>query len=243
MIKLGYSLGGSKPKCPSIKERVDIVLSVQNHAVEISYLIADRLKDKLDSNTIKKIKEFKFISIHAPIIIDNINKEWVKYPSLEGNAFVDQILKVAEDVNADIILFHPDLIGDFKWLNEKIGKRLAFENMDIKKSFGKTVEDLKKVFIESPQAKWVCDVNHIYTMDQSMKLSTELHKNFKDRLAYYHLSGYGGHHDALHVSQEDIILEGIKDFSVPIIDEGKMLKDGLESLLKENEYILERLKI
>ena len=242
MIKLGYSLGGSKPKHPSLRERINILLSVENHAVELSYIDSTRLQEKLDNDDIEKMKKFKFISIHTPTILSKTNKKFIRYPSKEGNAFIDKILKIAKKINANIILFHPDLIDDFEWLNNKIGNHLAFENMDAGKSFGKTIIDLKKVFSKSPQAKWVCDVNHIYTIDQSMKLSEEYHKNFADRLSYYHLSGYGGGHNPLYISQEDIILKGIKNFSVPIINEGGALKDGRESLLKENKYILDRLK-
>lgn len=241
MIKLGYSLGEPKPKL-SLKERVDILLSVEKYAVEISYIVAGRLKEQLDDEDVSKIRQFKFISIHAPALISENPKTWLRYPSKEGNLIVDQILDVAQRIHANAILFHPDLVDDFEWLNEKVGDLLVFENMDIQKQFGNTIGDLQTIFMKAPKAKWVCDVNHIYTIDQTMNLSEEFHQNFQNRLAYYHLSGYGGWHDALHISQEDIILRGIKDFSVPIINEGRALRDGKTSLLRENEYILSRLK-
>ncbi|MFA6304924.1 MAG: hypothetical protein WCV73_00350 [Patescibacteria group bacterium] len=241
MIKLGYSLGQKKPKY-SLKERIEILLSVENYAVEVSYIVAGRLDEKLDTDDIKKIKQFDYISIHAPALTTEDPKVWLRYPSAEGKAVIEDLLKIAKDINANTILFHPDLVDDFKWLNDKVGNLLAFENMDVHKSFGKTVEDLKSIFKQAPQAKWVCDVNHLYTIDQSMELAEEFHKNFQNKLCHYHLSGYGGFHEALHISQEDIILKGIKDFSIPIINEGSALRDGKTSLLKENDYILDRLK-
>jgi len=242
MIKLGYSLGEPKPKY-SLKERIDIALSVEKYALEISYGIADELiKERLDNADIEKIKQFEFVSIHAPVFISKDPKIIVKYPCKEGEEIIKQLLEIAKKINAKAILFHPDLVTDFIWLNEKIGKLLVFENMDINRTFGKTVADLKTIFTAAPNAKWACDVNHIYTLDKSMKLADDFHDNFKDKLCYYHLSGYGEGHDALYISQEDIILKGIKDFSVPIIDEGMALRDGLNSLSKENEYILKRLE-
>lgn len=241
MIKLGYSLGEPTTSF-SWKDKISILADVEKYAIEISYVVSSRLKEKLDREDIEKIKQFEYISIHAPVLISDDPKIWIRYPSLEGGIIIDELLKIAKVIKADTILFHPDLVDDFRWLNNKVGDLLSFENMDSKKSFGKTVKDLEAVFIEAPNAKWVCDVNHIYTIDPSMKLSKEFHTAFKDRLCHYHLSGYGGFHDCLHISQEDIILEGIKDFSVPIINEGRALRNGRESLVKENDYILARLK-
>lgn len=39
MIKLGYSLVEAKPKL-SLKDRIEILLSVEKYAVEVSYVVA-----------------------------------------------------------------------------------------------------------------------------------------------------------------------------------------------------------
>jgi len=50
MIKLGYSLGaGPKPKY-TIKDRIKILSSVENQAIELGYLVANRLEEELDYN-------------------------------------------------------------------------------------------------------------------------------------------------------------------------------------------------
>lgn len=242
MIKLGYSLGESRPKF-TLKERIKILMSVETAAVEVSYIVAERLQYELDAEDVANIKKFDFISIHAPAIVTNDGKERIRYSPQRGADIVGQVNAIADRLGADIILFHPDAIEDFVWINKAVGSRLAFENMDKAKSFGKSVEDLEHAFEQAPNAKWVCDVNHIYTIDKTMKLSDAFHRRFQDKLAYYHLSGYGGWHNALHISQEDIILEGIKDLSKPLIDEGQALRDGQESLLKEHKYILDRLQL
>lgn len=239
MVKLGYSLGEPKPK-HSLKERIRILLSVETSAVELSYLTANRLEEKLDDEDKERVRQFDYISIHAPALVSKEPKVRLRYPSAPANAMLDLILEIAAEIGADTILFHPDIVDDFAWLNQKVGKLLAFENMDVQKPFGNNVEDLKTIFAQAPKAKWVCDLNHIYTIDRSMELANEFHQQFKDRLCHYHLSGYGGWHDALHLSREDIILKGIKDFSVPIINEGMALRNGKESLTKEHEYILNR---
>jgi hypothetical protein len=245
MIKLGYSLGVPPDSKYSLKERIKIISSVETYAVELSYLRKSRLKDRLDKEDIEGLKKFQYRSIHAPAIDDDYDshdkRRWIRYPNKESAELLDLIIEIADETKANTILFHPESIDDFNWLNEKVGERLAFENMDIKKSFGATIKDLEKVFSQAPKAKWVCDVNHIYTIDSSMKLADDFHQAFGDRLCHYHLSSYGGLHDSFYISQEDIILKGLKDFSKPIIHEGWALRDGKDSLVKENKYILNRL--
>jgi len=245
MIKLGYSSGaGPKPKY-TLTERLEILAALELEAMELSFVVASRLEEGLDEETIRLIKKFKYISIHAPSVSkDDEEREWIKYPTRGTAALLNKIIGIAEVTGAQTIVFHPDLVEDFAWLNNKVGERLAFENMSAEKPFGTTVADLEKVFALAPGAKWVCDANHIYTIDRSMKLADEFHRAFGARLCHYHISGYGKsrlRHDCFYVSQEDIILEGVKDFSVPLINEGGALTDGANSLNQENKYILDRL--
>jgi endonuclease IV len=236
MIKLGYSLGGSNYP-DSLKERIKILLEFGREAVEVSYIIVARLEDKFDHEDIKLLKRFKFISIHAPVLIskDEVNGE------KNSSSIIQSLLKTAKTIGAKAILFHPDLVDDISWLNKQVGRLLAFENMDKDKLFGRTVNDFKEIFRQAPQAKWVCDLNHIYTIDPSMKLARNFHQAFGRRLSYYHLSAYGAWHDCFYNTGEDIILSGLEDFSVPIIHEGGALREGRESLKKENDYILAKL--
>jgi hypothetical protein len=52
-----------------------------------------------------------------------------------------------------------------------------------------------------------------------MKLADKFHTAFADRLCHYHISWFWWHHDCFHISKEDIIVDGIKDFSKPLINE------------------------
>jgi hypothetical protein len=112
--------------------------------------------------------------------------------------------------------------------------------MDIDKKFGKSIEDMKHVFELCPDAKWVFDLNHVYTNDNTMETAKDFYNTFKQRLTHYHLSGYGGFHDALCLSKEDIILKGIQSLEFPIIDEGNLLLKGV--LKEEFEYVSNRIQ-
>lgn len=136
-------------------------------------------------------------------------------------------------------MVHPDQVTDFNWANEKYGSLLAFENMDEKKKFGKTIFDMKEVFNKCPNSKWVFDLNHIYTNDNTMDLAKSFFDEFKNRLTHFHISGYGGFHDALCISKEDVIIKGLVSLDYPIVDEGNLILKNV--LNEEYKYIIDRL--
>jgi len=248
MLKIGATTGGPSFVDP-IKDRIKHLLSIDNQVIELGLLKSHRIENDsfFDEEDIYNLKQFKHVSIHAPGLFtcndseDSIKRP-VRYPSKDTEFFIEKLIDIAKSVNARAILFHPDLVDDFPWLNEKIGDLLVFENMDNLKKLGRTVEDMEKVFKQSPQSRWVCDINHIYTNDKTMKLADEFYAAFKDRLAYYHVSSYGDIHDCFSVTKEDTILKGIKDISKPLVHEGGVLAEkGLFE--KEIKYIEDKLNI
>ena len=138
-------------------------------------------------------------------------------------------------IKPNVLLFHPDCVNDFNWLNKRYDDLLAFENMDKEKLFGRTINDLKEVFYQCTNAKWVFDLNHLYTNDKTMKSAKDFYNAFSDKLCHYHLSSYGGFHDCFCKTHEDKILEGLTDLSKPIVHEGNVVERGL--LQEESEYI------
>lgn len=232
-IRLGYATGIFHFYDISLKEKIRSILEVQDDAIELGFVRSERLNEYFDDEVFELVKKFKYRSIHAPTV-------GVTYPSKEAESIIEKVVFIAEKIEADTVLFHPDVIKNFDWINEKLGDLLSFENMDSKKSYGKSIKDLEDIFTRSPQAKWVFDVNHLYTINKSMDQAEYYRERFGSRLCHYHLSGYGGFHTCLSVSKEDIILKGITDFSKPIIHEGavKNMKDIIKD---EHQYILERL--
>lgn len=92
--------------------------------------------------------------------------------------------------------------------------------MDRAKVFGQTPSDMRTVFDDAPQAQWTFDLNHVYSNDDSMQLVDDFY-DLSDRLAHYHVSGYGGPelpHTTLHDSNQNIILRSIRT-NHPIIIE------------------------
>lgn len=245
MLKLGFSVGATNPHA-SRTEILSRILELTNEAVEIGFVEVGRIIKGWSEEEIELVKEFKYIELHAPAVEDlpDGSMRLLRYSKSNPEAIrvIDLIQQFRKKVNNDTILFHPDIVVNFDWLNEVFGESLAFENMDNKKQFGKSVEDMEKVFEYSPQAGWVCDVNHIYTIDHSMKLAETFHEKFKSRLRQYHLSAYAGFHSPFVENEnEKIIMDGIKEFNVPIIHEGGVTKRELELIEREYKYVKENL--
>jgi hypothetical protein len=116
---------------------------------------------------------FARVSLHAPVGIDAAEPP------------IDAIRALPLD--GDVVL-HPDLYGTGEAANA-LGGRAVFENMDVAKSFGRTVDDLASVFARYPRAGFCLDVAHVWTNDRSLALGHALLDAFGDRLRQVHLSG------------------------------------------------------
>ncbi len=232
-IKLGYSTGVFWNYDISLKEKVKLLLEIDNEAIEVMFNKPETLSDIPDPETLNLINKFKYRSIHAPM-------KGVHYSQTKNENLIDKLLLVAEKIEAHTILFHPVDIEDHKWLGNKVGSKIAFENMDNRKQFGKTVRDLEGVYKKVPHAKWVFDVNHLYTHNPTMSQTNKYHKALGNRLCHYHFSGFGSFHDCISITKEDVMFSGITDLSKPIISEGssKNMKDAIR---KEHKYILNHL--
>ena len=98
--------------------------------------------------------------------------------------------------------------------------------MDSKKNFGKSVEDMRQVFTKSPQAKFVFDINHIYTNDKTMASASDFFNEFKHRLAHYHVSSLGDFHDCFCLTHEDVIFRRPKISRLPYGPRRQRLREG-----------------
>ena len=116
---------------------------------------------------------FERVSLHAPIAARD----------LAATAAVLAALPLDGDV-----IFHPDV-----WRTEPalhaFGTRVVFENMDIGKSFGRSVDDLRAVFAANPDAGFCLDVAHVWTNDPTLALGHDLLDAFDGRLRQLHVSG------------------------------------------------------
>jgi len=119
------------------------------------------------------IEGFARVSLHAPVGITSVA------------AVVSSVLELPLD--GDIVL-HPDIYGDDASVSH-LGGRAMFENMDIAKTFGRTVEDVGTVLDRFPDSGFCLDVAHVWTNDPTLALGHNLIDAFGSRLRQLHVSG------------------------------------------------------
>jgi len=84
-------------------------------------------------------------------------------------------------------VLHPDAVTDFAGWNE-LGPNLLLENMDKRKSTGRTVEELEKLFRSLPDARLCFDIAHARQVDGTMTEAYRILKRFGERIAQIHIS-------------------------------------------------------
>ncbi len=88
------------------------------------------------------------------------------------------------------IVVHPDVIRTSpKWRG--LGSRLCLENMDNRKSGGRTVAEMRELFELLPDARFCLDVGHARQLDPTMALAFLMLAEFGPRLVQLHVSEVG----------------------------------------------------
>jgi hypothetical protein len=128
------------------------------------------------AETDARLAGFDRVSVHAPALFRSS-------PSAVAKG-------IPSSLEAHDVILHPDVYRREEPLAD-LGGRAVFENMDVNKSFGRTVSDLAEVFQRFPSASFCLDVAHVWTNDRTLRLGFELLDAFGDRLRQVHLSGIG----------------------------------------------------
>lgn len=231
---IGFSTGYYYQINLPLEERLKRFLEVGNAAVEIH--AQDLLGGEgINDSAVELALQFQYRSIHLPAHL--------RYPSSEIEELMPKIYDLSEKVSPHALVIHPDIIDEPEWVARNFDDRIAIENMDINKIFGQIPDDLIELFTKIPQAKWVFDINHAYTIDPSQMLARSLFANLNYRLAHYHISGFGDgerRHISLIDSGQDAMMSMIGDSSAPVIIE-TVAQSETESLAEEYSYLAGKL--
>jgi sugar phosphate isomerase/epimerase len=165
-----------------IAERDDWLTAIERaigegwEVIELTAITEERFDELLafSARSSNALSGFRRVSVHAPIHFHS-----------EPAAVVQKL--ASWHAQLDLVL-HPDLFRGQPALRA-LGKRVVFENMDVAKDFGRTVEDMRDVFAEYPDAGFCLDVAHVWTNDPSLALAHEFLDSFGDRLRQLHVSG------------------------------------------------------
>lgn len=195
-------------------------------AIELSALRLDELAPLVADLDQLELDGFTHISFHAPSA----------FP-LEQE---DRVLGLLDNVanRPWNIVAHPDVIhSPAKW--RRFGDRLLLENMDRRKSTGRTVSELNGLLTELPEARLCLDVAHARQLDTTLTLLWSLIQAFGGRIAQMHISELDSRcrHRPLSIwAVEDYRRFAADLAGIPVIIESDLYDADSATKLKELEW-------
>ena len=187
-------------------------------AVELSALRDHELPALIDAIGSLDLDDFEYISFHAPNRLTAMDEE----------AAFDLLLHVPD---AWPIIVHPELLQT-PALWRRLGARLCIENMDARKTTGRTVSELRTLFDTFPEAMFCLDLGHARQIDPTMISAILMLREFGHRLRQLHVSDVGprGEHLPLGATARNSfarVARFIPD-DCPIIIESIIDRDAIE---------------
>ncbi len=229
---LGFSTGCLYKSGLNLSQSLDFLRSIGCRAVELGFVkLKDFFSREFADLKAYDLRGFDYVSLHAPVAEYSYDAQTFRiFTTIDK---VDQLRRF------NLVVFHPDTVKNFGIFDRRhIDFNFAFENMDKRKSKFKSVYDMLGLKILD-NFKMVLDVNHAYTNDPTLALTSDFYEKLGDRIVEVHLSGYAGRHEPLFQTKQREIIKSIQNTKVPIIVEGIMQPD---EIIQERDYILKVLE-
>lgn len=176
MRPIGYSTGalakGDFDRGLALQRGIDAI-----DALELSALRDHELPALVDGVARLDLTRFAYVSVHAPgklVVLDE-----------------ETVFELLSRLPAGWpIVAHPDiLVTPLLW--RQLGARLCVENMDHRKSSGRTADEIRQLFESLPQATFCLDVGHARQIDPTMISALLMLREFGQRLRQLHVSDVG----------------------------------------------------
>jgi hypothetical protein len=146
-------------------------------AIELSALRDHELQPLVQALPTLELDEFEYVSFHAPSRLSTLGEDDV----------ISWLLQLPE---AWPIVVHPEIVRTApKW--RPFGRRLCLENMDNRKTSGRTVDEMRTLFALLPEASFCLDVGHARQIDPTMTVALMMLTEFNARLVQLHVSEVG----------------------------------------------------
>ncbi|MEK6703791.1 MAG: hypothetical protein AABZ53_16145 [Planctomycetota bacterium] len=224
MSSVGFSTGALA--LGDFRRALRMLVSKHADAVELSALRWTELPALQGALSSLDLDQYSYRAVHAPTDAPN-ERELVTR------------LKEIADLGFNVVV-HPDTIREFP-LWDRLNGKLCIENMDSRKSTGRTAEELGSIFARLPQAKLCFDVAHARQVDPTMTEAVRILLTFADRLAEVHLSEVNskGKHFAMSLTAKRAYrpLAGFLS-RVPVILESPVDEEDIESEIHEARDVL-----
>ena len=146
-------------------------------AIELSSLRDHELRPLMSGLALLDLSPFSYVSVHAPSKLTNLS---------EREAF--SIL--GELPLSWPIIVHPELMPT-PALWRGLGRRVCLENMDNRKTTGRTLREMRQLFEWLPEAEFCLDLGHARQIDPTMATAMRMAQEFSGRLRQLHVSEIG----------------------------------------------------
>lgn len=154
---------------------LDWIKQGEPEAVELSALRFEELQPLVEAIDSLEVEGIEYVSFHAPSSFQ-----------MEQESQVVQLLSCVLERGWNIVV-HPDVIyTPSLWL--KFRHQLLIENMDRRKSTGRTATELFRVFETLPEARLCLDVAHARNLDTTLGVLRDIVRQFHGRIAEIHIS-------------------------------------------------------
>lgn len=170
---IGYSTGSLA--LGDFRLGLRMVAGQPTAAIELSALRDSELESLVESLDELDLSQFDYISVHAPS----------SFSSLTESEIV-RILEPVFDRGWPVVL-HPDAVSNWDLWND-FGNLVCIENMDKRKSTGRTAQELSKVFGKLPAASLCFDIAHARQIDPTMMEARRIIDEHGHRMRQIHLS-------------------------------------------------------
>ncbi len=146
-------------------------------AIELSALRDYELRPLISCLDQLDLTHFTYVSIHAPSKLTTLS---------ERDAF--SLLREAPATWP--IIVHPELMPTPS-LWRTLGRKVCLENMDNRKSNGRTLREMRQLFEWLPDAEFCLDLGHARQIDPTMATAMRMAQEFSGRLRQLHVSEIG----------------------------------------------------
>jgi hypothetical protein len=161
-------------------------------SIELSALRLNELSSLVRDLDGLAVADFSYVSFHAPS----------SFPVAQEEHVVS--LLTAVYTRGWNIVVHPDVIyTPTRWRH--FGRQLLLENMDRRKSTGRTVAEIGGLLASLPNARVCLDVAHARQLDTTLSLLGSFTDNLRDRIAEIHISELDSHCRHLPLSWQAVL--------------------------------------
>lgn len=152
-------------------------------AIELSALREQELEPLISFLPEIDLSKFTSVFFHAPSKLEKFTER----------ELVEKLKPIV--MSGYPIILHPDIIQNYDLWSD-FGELLCIENMDRRKSKGRTVEELLSIFDKLQSASFCLDIGHARHIDRTMSQAKTMVHEFHTRMKVIHLSEVDihGHH-------------------------------------------------